>query len=114
MYYRQVRDVLSAAWAGAAVCFLLGLFAPPPVFSAPSDSMLAGKTLAPFWRGTPGQGVNLRRVFTEPTPFDLVLWVQGTGAAPYLEKGTATDPEFWRMINRVFRGEFLHFAIWFN
>jgi hypothetical protein len=79
-----------------------------------SDSMLAGKTLAPFWRGTPGRGVNLRRVFTEPAPFDLVLWVQGTGAAPYLEKGPVTDPEFWRMINRVFRGEFLHFAIWFN
>ena len=54
------------------------------------------------------------RVFTEPTTLDLVLWIQGTGAAPYLEKGTITSSEFWATTNRVFRGEFLGFALWFN
>jgi hypothetical protein len=59
-------------------------------------------------------GVNLRRVFTEPHGFDLVLWVQGTAAAPYLEKGTVTDPEFWLRLNRSFRGQLPGFAVWFN
>ena len=79
-----------------------------------ADAILAGKKLLPFWRDAGGRGVNLRRVFTEPTTFDLILWIQGTGATPYLEKGTITDPDFWKATNRIFRGEFLGFAIWFN
>ena len=79
-----------------------------------ADAILAGKKLLPFWRGADGRGVNLRRVFTEPTQFDLILWIQGTAAVPYLEKGTVTDPEFWKGTDRIFRGDFLGFAIWFN
>ena len=89
------------------------------------EAILKGKKLIPFWRGGPNGrlfkpaahpelGVNLRRVFTEPRRFDLVLWVQGTGAAPYLEKGPITDAAVWNRLQRVFRGEFVGFAIWFN
>ena len=78
------------------------------------DAILAGKKLLPFWRDADGRGVNLHRVFTEPTTFDLILWIQGTGAVPYLEKGTITDPDFWKTTDRIFRGEFLGFALWFN
>jgi len=78
------------------------------------DAILAGKKLLPFWRDAGGRGVNLRRVFTEPTTLDLILWIQGTGAAPYLEKGTVTDPDCWKTTDRIFRGEFLGFALWFN
>ncbi len=78
------------------------------------DAILMGKTLLPFWREADGRGINLRRVFTEPGTLDLILWIQGTGAAPYLEKGTITSPDFWATTNRIFRGEFLGFAIWFN
>lgn len=78
------------------------------------DAILAGKKLLPFWRDAGGRGINLRRVFTEPTALDLILWIQGTGAAPYLEKGTITDPDFWKTTDRIFRGEFLGFALWFN
>jgi hypothetical protein len=78
------------------------------------DAILAGKKLLPFWRDAGGRGINLRRVFTEPTPFDLILWIQGTGAAPYLEKGTITSPDFWKTTDRIFRGDFLGFALWFN
>jgi hypothetical protein len=50
------------------------------------ESILGGKKLAPFWRGKdPRRGINVRRVLTEPRTLDLVLWVQGTAAAPYLE-----------------------------
>jgi hypothetical protein len=78
------------------------------------EALLAGKKLIPFWRGSDSRGVNLRRVFFEPTTFDLVLWVQGTAAVPYLEKGERTTPEFWNRIQRGFQGQFFWFAIWVN
>ena len=79
-----------------------------------AEVVLQGKRLIPFWRGKGERGVNLRRVFTEPRPFDLVLWIQGTAAAPYLEEGQITRPEVWDRLQRVFRGEFVVFALWFN
>jgi hypothetical protein len=79
-----------------------------------TEDILKGEKLVPFWRGGEERGVNLRRVFTEPRPFDLVLWFQGTAAAPYLEKGPVTKPETWRRLQNVFRGEFFGFALWFN
>jgi len=79
------------------------------------ERLLEGKVLVPFWRASdPAQGVNLKRVFSEPTPLDLVLWIQGTAAAPYLEKGTVTKPEFWWRLNNTFRGQFVGFGFWFN
>lgn len=78
------------------------------------EALLEGKKLIPFWRGGDSRGVNLRRVFHEPTTFDLVLWVQGTAAAPYLEEGERTSREHWNRIQRGFRGQFFWFAIWVN
>ena len=79
-----------------------------------ADAVLAGKKLIPFWRSADGRGVNMRRVFTEPTRFDLVLWIQGTAATPYLEEGELTTPDTWRRFQRVFGGDFFTFAVWFN
>lgn len=84
------------------------------LFLDEADAILAGKKLIPFWRGDDNRGVNLRRVFTEPTRFDLVLWVQGSAAAPYLEEGQTTTKETWTRLMRVFEGDFIGFAIWFN
>ncbi|MGZ0172023.1 MAG: hypothetical protein ACKVHE_20965 [Planctomycetales bacterium] len=90
------------------------------------EHLLKGTKLIPFWRGTPGgmvagvvpinakYGINLRRVFNEPQRFDLVLWIQGTAAMPYLEEGDRTDMAVWERLARVFGGEFFGFAIWFN
>jgi hypothetical protein len=79
-----------------------------------ADDLLKGKKLAPFWREGDGRGVNLRRVFTEPRTLDAVLWIQGTAAAPYLEEGVKTTSETWSRFQRIFRGEFIGFALWFN
>lgn len=79
-----------------------------------AEAILQGKKLIPFWRDAGGKGVNLRKVFTEPRSFDLVLWVQGSAAAPYLEKGELTAPNIWQDLLRVFGGNFIGFAIWFN
>jgi hypothetical protein len=83
-------------------------------FLAEARDILKGDTLIPFWRGKDERGVNLRLVFTDPKSFDLVLWVHGTGAAPYLQKGKVTEPAVWERLNRVFGGEFIGFALWFN
>jgi hypothetical protein len=78
-----------------------------------SQALLAGRLLVPFWRD-PTKGVNLRRVFTEPQTLDIVLWVQGTAAAPYLETGSKTSPETWTRLMDVFQGNFFRFFMWVN
>ena len=79
-----------------------------------AEAVLNGKKLIPFWRGDTGQGVNLMKVFTQPKDFDLVLWVQGSDAVPYLEKGETTSKETWAEFQRVFEGRFVGIAIWIN
>ncbi|OLP16371.1 hypothetical protein BST81_21520 [Leptolyngbya sp. 'hensonii'] len=79
-----------------------------------AELVLTGKKLMPFWRGNETRGVNLNRVLTEPRPFDLVLWFQGSAATPYLEKGKVTDRRFWIRLFDVFQGQFFGFATWFN
>jgi len=83
-------------------------------FLAEAEALLQGKKLVPFWRDRETRGLNLRRVFIEPRTFDLILWAQGTAAAPYLEDGPQTSAETWRRLQRVFQGEFIGFALWFN
>lgn len=95
------------------------------------ELILQGRKLVPFWRGVDGGipmfmgsidqirvhpelGINVRRIFTEPTRFDLVLWLQGTGLAPYLEKGPRTGLRTWQTITQEFNGEFVTFMFWFN
>src|SRR6185437_6840505 len=79
------------------------------------DKVLAGEALVPFWRGDEHNGVNVRKVFMEPPhTLDVVLWVQGTAAAPYLETGKMTDGEIWRRIPSTFGRNFPGFALWFN
>jgi hypothetical protein len=79
-----------------------------------AEQVLRGQKLIPFWRRGFDEGVNLDKVFREPRDFDLVLWVQGSAAMPYLEHGEKTSPETWTEFQRVFRGEFIGFAAWIN
>ena len=84
------------------------------------EQILKGKKLLPYWRGkkTTDRGINLRRVFTEPRTFDPILWVQGTAATPYLEKGTLTkftNGRFQEQLNGRFGGYgLIGFGLWFN
>ncbi|MCA9254594.1 MAG: hypothetical protein KDA33_03110 [Phycisphaerales bacterium] len=79
-----------------------------------ADALLDGRKLLPFWRDGESRGVNLRRVFTEPRPFDIVLWAQGTAAAPYLEKGEITSDKFWNDIQSAFGNQLSLYALWIN
>lgn len=78
------------------------------------DAILAGERLVPYWRVADGRGVNVRRVFLEPRPLDLILWIQGAAVQPYLEEGTLTRGDDWARIRRAFGGRFASFAFWFN
>jgi hypothetical protein len=84
------------------------------------ELVLKGTKLIPFWRGKEGErGVNLRRAITESQTFDLIEWIQGTAATPYLEKGEVTkfaDPNMRTRLDDAFGGPFniIGYGFWFN
>ena len=79
-----------------------------------AEDLLEGRVLLPHFRIT-GKGINMKRFFDEPKPFDLVLSITGPGIAPYLESGKILTSEDFDQIQREFGGGgFLTFALWFN
>jgi tetratricopeptide (TPR) repeat protein len=78
------------------------------------DALLDGQKLIPHWRVMDGRAINLKKVFETPSRFDLVLWVHGSAAIPYLEQGERTTPDTWNNLERIFRGNFVGFALWIN
>ncbi|MGA2793926.1 MAG: hypothetical protein ABSE69_10385 [Roseiarcus sp.] len=76
------------------------------------EAVLDGKLLLPHWRFA--QGVNFRKVFFDPRPFDLVLWATGHAAAPYLEAGPVLSGAEWANWQRIFNGNFPGYAFWIN
>lgn len=78
------------------------------------EQLLRGERLLRFWRGNGERGVNVRRVFTEPRRFDLVLWVQGSAAAPYLEEGEFTSDNLWRDLQEAFNRGTFRYMWWMN
>ncbi|CDX31356.1 conserved exported hypothetical protein [Mesorhizobium sp. SOD10] len=79
-----------------------------------AEDLLEGRVLLPHFRIT-GKGINMKRFFDEPTPFDLVLSITGPGIAPYLESGKILTSDDFDQIQREFGGAgFLTFALWFN
>lgn len=77
-----------------------------------ADLILAGEHLIPHWRFR--EGVNFRKIFEEPQTFDLVLWITGPAALPFLEPGVETSGERWERIDQILRGGLAAYAIWFN
>jgi hypothetical protein len=77
-----------------------------------ADALLDGRKLIPHWRLN--RGINLKKVFEEPTPFDIVLWITGPAAMPYLEDGPVLTREEWRGLIGAFGNNFGNYAIWFN
>lgn len=75
--------------------------------------ILDGKKNLPFWRDSK-LTIDFARIFTEPRAFDLVSWVQGTAATPYLEKGKVTDIRVWNEMLDAFGANLFNFVVWFN
>ncbi|CDX28674.1 conserved exported hypothetical protein [Mesorhizobium plurifarium] len=79
-----------------------------------AEDLLEGRALLPHFR-IAGKGINMKRFFDEPKPFDLVLSITGPGIAPYLESGRILSSDDFDQIQREFGGAgFLTFALWFN
>ncbi|WP_411970685.1 hypothetical protein [Mesorhizobium sp. CA14] len=79
-----------------------------------AEDLLEGRALLPHFR-IAGKGINMKRFFDEPKPFDLVLSITGPGIAPYLESGKILTSDDFDQIQREFGGAgFLTFALWFN
>ena len=76
------------------------------------EEVLDGRKLAPHPRFV--RGINVKRVFLEPKPFDLVLWITGHGVLPFLEDGPVVDGRTWGQASVAFRGQFISYALWFN
>ncbi|MGL4323212.1 MAG: hypothetical protein ACRCTD_04160, partial [Beijerinckiaceae bacterium] len=70
------------------------------------------KLLMPHWRYE--QGFDFSSVFTQPRQFDLVLWMTGHAAIPYLRDGKAISSRTWMEWQRVFGGNFPGYLVWFN
>ncbi len=84
------------------------------------SDMLEGKTLLPYWRVTArggsdkDVGINFAKLMQDPTDFDIILLIQGTAIAPYLEDGKIAEMDSWRNFARLTGGQSGLFAIWFN
>ncbi len=76
------------------------------------ESVLDGKKLMPHWRFE--KGFNVKRFFEESKRIDAVLILAGVDAIPFLETGTISTSAGWNNLARVFGGNFLGYAIWFN
>jgi len=79
-----------------------------------AGGVLDGTRLVRFWRGDGTRGINLQRVFLEPRRFDLVLWIQGAAAGPYLEQGELTTPGTWRSLEAAFDQRVFRNIFWLN
>ncbi len=76
------------------------------------EEMLEGRKLMAHWRLA--KGIDMKAFFEQPRPFDLVLWMTGHAAAPYLRDGPMVTGETARQWQVIFGGNFLTYAFWFN
>ena len=70
--------------------------------------------LVPWWRIGGTAGLNVGRMFTEPSPIDLAGWVQGWAALPYLEQGTIVSTDSTRAFASLIDGDPMLMALWLN
>ena len=76
------------------------------------DALLDGDKLAPFWRYD--LGIDFRAFFEKPSDFDLVYWLTGPGAWPYLRAGPTMTAQEWNAMQAAFGGNFLKYLVWLN
>jgi len=88
------------------------------------EDVLEGEKLVPMLRDfawfnsvdttKADRGINLKKFFDEPSDFDLILAIHGSGVSQYLESGQVSSAATWMRLTQVFQGQFFGFAVWFN
>lgn len=81
---------------------------------ADAEKLLKGDLLIPHWRMGAEAGINLRRMFEDPAPVDLITWIQGEGLLPWAEKGPRATADSWRDFERLVQGDGILFAVFLN
>jgi hypothetical protein len=81
---------------------------------ADAEALLQGKALIPHWRFGAEAGINLKKLFENPPPVDLVTFIQGEGLLPYAEKGPRVSPMAWNEFQRLVQGDAMLFAVFLN
>jgi len=80
-----------------------------------AQAVLEGRKLLPHWRMADSAGIDVKKAFVEPRPFDLILWIQGQAAVPYMRSGDVSSRQTWEQLTRAFeRGEFFLRAVYIN
>lgn len=98
----------------------LGILMPPgtgerwQAVLADAEALLQGKALIPHWRFGAEAGINLKKLFENPPPVDLVTFIQGEGLLPYAEKGPRVSPMAWNEFQRLVQGDAMLFAVFLN
>jgi hypothetical protein len=98
----------------------LGLRMPPGTGArwqavlADAEGLLDGTLLMPHWRMGAEAGINLRRLFENPPPVDLITWIQGEAFLPYAEKGPRVSPANWQDFEALVQGDAFLFAVILN
>lgn len=78
------------------------------------DGILSGQKVLRFWRGDGSKGIDVVKVFEEPETFNLLYWIQGSAAGPYLREGEFTADGTWQKLVEVFDDRVFRFSFWFN
>lgn len=81
---------------------------------ADAEAALNGELLVPFWRIGPDAGLNLNRMFSDPPAFNLIGWIHGYDAVPYMERGRVMTSRSWRAFERMVSGDSVFFALILN
>jgi hypothetical protein len=79
-----------------------------------AEKLLNGDVLIPHWRFGAEAGINLKAMFENPPPIDLVTFIQGEGLLPYAEKGPRMTLDAWRDFERLVSGDAALFAVFLN
>lgn len=90
---------------------------------ADAEGLLTGKLAAPYWdvegfvMGNPDSasiGIDISRMFTEPRPIDLVGWIQGWGALPYLSDAPLVTSANMQRFEMLVSGQAPLFMVFLN
>lgn len=79
-----------------------------------AEAVLTGDRLIPFWRTPDGTGLNLARMLDDPPAINLIGWIHGMDALPYLERGQTMSRESWPAFERLMSGRGILFAVMLN
>lgn len=98
----------------------LGLPVPPGTGAAwlavldDLDALLTGEKLVPHWRVNGAGGVDIGAMFDDPRPIDLMGWVQGWAALPYLKPGPLVSTDSLNAFDTMMSGQTMLFALYLN